>query len=62
VLSGWIEPGETIRIDADTDSSGFTFETLATADGAAQDTDRDPTKDAPSVVNPGDFPIPEAEA
>ena len=29
VLSGWIEPGETIRIDVDSKSNGFTFETVA---------------------------------
>ncbi|MDA0379593.1 MAG: ATP-dependent chaperone ClpB, partial [Bacteroidetes bacterium] len=43
VLSGWIEPGDIIRIDADADSNGFTFETLA---GEAHETDVDPIPSA----------------
>jgi len=35
ILSGWIQAGETIRIDLADDGSGLTFETLRTAETGA---------------------------
>jgi len=61
VLSGWIEPGETIRIDSDGKGEGFTFETIAVEAGAEEEAEPE-NAGSEAMTDTGDFPTPRAEA
>jgi len=61
VLSGWIEPGETIRIDSDPKGEGFAFETLA-AEAGAKEQNAPENAGAEAMTDTEDFPTPRAEA